>query len=91
MIVLVCFYFPAFLPTSDNSIFSLYEKAPLYFIVSGGAVHYSTLPPTPGMGNSHRLGLSKFSGILHTAGVKKVANFLEIAKFGGRKTGAFCS
>ena len=52
---------------------------------SGGAIHYSTLPPTPGVGNSHRLGLSEFSGILRTAGVRKIPNFLEIAKLGGCK------
>ena len=76
-------------PLWTEASFSLCEKVPLYSTASGGAIHYSTLPPTPGVGNSHRLGLSEFPGILHTAGVRKIPNFLEIAKLGGCKIEAF--
>lgn len=82
-------YFPAFLPHFWQKHLLPLWKSPSLFHCLWWGYHYSTLPSTPGVGNSHRLGLSEFSGILHTAGVRKFPNFLEIAKLGGCKIEAF--
>ena len=84
-----CIYFPAFLPHFGQKHLSPFVKKSLSIPLPLVGLFITVPFLQPGVGNSHRLGLSEFPGILHTAGVRKIPNFLEIAKLGGCKIKAF--